>query len=97
MIARIWTTGIIPCKKHEYFEFAKIYSIPMFKRQKGILGVNIFVKDDKSLVLTYWNDKKEIDAMENDLLYIQTVNKIRNAGLLTEPQQLEIFDASIRI
>jgi len=97
MIVRIWTTGIILGKKHEYLKFAKIYSIPMFKKQKGILGVNIFVKDDKSLVLTYWNDKKEIDAMENDLLYNQTVDKIRNAGFLSETQQVEIFDASIQI
>lgn len=97
MIIRIWTTGPIPSKKNQYLEFAKIYSIPMFKKQKGILGLNILVKDDKSLVLTYWKDKKQIDAIENDLLYHQTVDKIRNAGFLAEPQQVEIFDAAIQM
>lgn len=97
MIVRIWTTGIIPGKKHEYLEFAKNYSIPMFKKQKGILAANLLVKNDKSFVLTYWKDIKDINAMENDLLYHQTVDKIRNAGFLTEPQQVEIFDAPIQI
>lgn len=96
MIIRIWTTGLIPGRMHEYLEFADKYSIPMFKQQKGILGVNVLVKEDKSLVLTYWKDIKDINAMENDLLYNQTVDKIRNAGFLKDPQQVEIYDAPIQ-
>ncbi|WP_228853055.1 hypothetical protein [Aegicerativicinus sediminis] len=58
MIVRIWTTGIKPGKNKEYLEFANKYSIPMFKQQKGIMGVTIFTKDYKSSVLTYWKKKK---------------------------------------
>ncbi len=95
MIIRIWTTRFIPEKKDDYLNFAKENSIPMFKLQKGILGVNVLVKDDKSLVLTYWDDKDDIALMENNILYKETVAKIKDSGFLKAPQQVEIFDVPL--
>lgn len=92
MIIRIWTTRFIPEKKDDYLNFAKDNSLPMFKLQKGILGVNVLVKDDKSLVLTYWDNIDDIALMENNILYKDSVAKIKDAGFLIEPQQVEIFD-----
>jgi heme-degrading monooxygenase HmoA len=64
----------------------------MFKEQVGILSVNVLIKEDKSLVLTYWNNKQDIVRMEKNALYILTVNKIIQQGFLTGPQHVEIFD-----
>lgn len=68
MIIRVWTTGLVPGKRNDYLAFAKNHSLPMFKRQAGILGVNVLLKEGKSLLLTYW--KENIAAMEKSILYM---------------------------
>ena len=95
MIVRIWSTGLIEEMKDGYLNFAKNNSLPMFRQQEGILGVNVLVKEDKSLVLTYWNNMEDIIKMENNALYKHTVAAIQISGFLKAPQDVEIFDAPI--
>lgn len=69
----------------------------MFKKQPGILGLKVLIKDNKSLVLTYWSNNEDIAKMEKNTYYIETVRKINNAGILTEPQQVEVFEVPIHL
>ena len=95
MVVRIWTTGLGKGKTEEYLKFARDYSVPMFKKQIGILGVTVLIKGNKSQVLTYWNEEENIALMENNNLYKETVNKIMEAGLLGKLQNVDIFDSPI--
>lgn len=95
MIVRIWTTGLVKGKTEEYLKFASEYSLPMFKKQSGILGATVLIKGNESQVLSYWNKKEDIDLMESNDLYQETVNKIMHAGLLGNQQSIEIFDSPI--
>ncbi|HET9055501.1 MAG TPA: hypothetical protein VFN30_01510 [Chitinophagaceae bacterium] len=68
MLVRIWTTGIVPGKETEYLNFANEYFIPMFRKQAGLLNVNILIKPGKSLVFTYWENEEDIVSMENNAI-----------------------------
>ena len=92
MIARIWHTGIVAGKVDDYQEFANQKSLPMFRQQKGLIGVQILTQKDKSLVITLWNDENDIHKMEQNPVYIQTVNEIIETGFLTDEQHVEIFE-----
>jgi hypothetical protein len=39
MLFRIWRTGVKRERLKEYEEFERSYSLPMFERQEGCLGV----------------------------------------------------------
>ncbi len=87
----------MPGKAHDYIDFANRYSVPMFKMQNGILGLHVLIKDDKSLVLSYWRKREDMEAMETNELYIQTGDQIRNAGILMESPQVEIYEVPIAL
>ena len=39
MVARIWRTGVKPERFEEYERFARERSLPMFRAQRGFIGV----------------------------------------------------------
>ncbi len=39
MLARIWRTGVRPERFEEYARFAHERSLPMFREQRGFIGV----------------------------------------------------------
>jgi heme-degrading monooxygenase HmoA len=92
MIARIWSTGIVQGKLADYQRFAQSVSLPMFKQQTGLVGVQLLTQPTRSLVITLWKDRADIGRMEQDPVYLATVAAIGGQGFLTGEQKVEVFD-----
>jgi heme-degrading monooxygenase HmoA len=92
MIARIWSTGVAEGRLADYRQFAQLGSLPMFKQQTGLLGVQLLTQPTRSLVITLWKDHADIGRMEQDPVYLATVAAIGDQGFLTGEQKVEVFD-----
>ncbi len=92
MIARIWSTGIVQGRLADYQRFAHSVSLPMFRQQAGLVGVQMLTQPTRSLVITLWKDRADIVRMEQDPVYLATVTAIGHQGFLTGEQQVEVFD-----
>ncbi len=77
MLVRIWRTGVDAARLAEYGEFERKRSLPMFREQRGLLGV-LFLReaDDRAAALTFWEDGEALLA----------------AGLLRGEQPVEVFE-----
>ena len=93
MVARIWRTGVKPELFEEYERFARERSLPMFREQRGFIGV-LFMREgeDRAAVLTLWEDEKALEELETSPLYRQTVEIILDTGLLAKEQTVEVFE-----
>jgi heme-degrading monooxygenase HmoA len=93
MLARIWRTGVKPDRFEEYERFARERSLPMFREQRGFIGV-LFMREeaDRAAVLTLWEDEEAIEALEASPLYRRTVEVILGSGLLAGEQLVEVFE-----
>ena len=93
MVARIWRTGVKPERFEEYDWFARGRSLPMFRKQRGFIGV-LFMREeeDQAAVITLWEDEKAVEELEASPLYRQTVEVILGSGLLAKEQSVEIFE-----
>ena len=92
MLARIWRTGVRPERFEEYARFAHERSLPMFREQRGFIGV-LFMREeaDRAAVLTLWEDEKAIEELEASSLYRQTAEVILGSGFLAGVQSVEVF------
>ncbi|MCZ6653710.1 MAG: hypothetical protein O7D91_11875, partial [Planctomycetota bacterium] len=76
MFVRIWSTEVNNDRFEEYESFANRYSLPMFQKQDGCLGV-LFLKGSANCkVVTFWRDQKAIDGLNNTESYNETVKAI---------------------
>ena len=93
MIARIWKTGVKAERFEDYDRFAHERSLPMFREQRGLLGV-LFLREsaDRAGVLTLWEDENAIEELESSPRYQQTVADILEGGFLTGEQSVEVFE-----
>ncbi|MDQ5809274.1 MAG: antibiotic biosynthesis monooxygenase [Actinomycetota bacterium] len=93
MMARIWRTGVKPERFDEYERFARERSLPMFREQRGFIGV-LFMREraDRAAVLTLWEDEKAVEELESSPLYRQTVEAILGSDLLAWEQSVELFE-----
>jgi heme-degrading monooxygenase HmoA len=93
MVARIWRTGVNPERFEEYERFARERSLPMFREQRGFIGV-LFMREeaDRAAVLTLWGDEKAVEELEASPLYRQTVEAILGSGLLAAEQSVEVLE-----
>jgi heme-degrading monooxygenase HmoA len=93
MVARIWRTGVKPERFEEYERFARERSLPMFREQRGFIGV-LFMREeaDRAAVLTLWEDERTVEELEASPLYRQTVEVILGSGLLAKEQSVEVFE-----
>ena len=93
MVAHIWRTGVKPERLVEYEQFARERSLPMFREQRGFIGV-LFMREkaDRAAVLTFWEDEKAVEELEASPLYRQTVEAILGSGFLAEEQSVEVFE-----
>ncbi len=93
MVARLWRTGVKLERFEEYEQFARERSLPMFREQRGFIGV-LFMREkaDRVAVLTLWEDGKAVEELEASLLYRQTVEAILGSGLLAKEQTVEVFE-----
>ena len=94
MVIRLWVTGLVPSKVKEYDEFANSRSLSMFKSLDGCLGVIFLRSGERGYVVSFWWDMASIDALKTSALYKATVADISVAGFLSEPQTVEILDAT---
>ena len=92
MIARIWSTGIAEGRLADYQRFAQSISLPMFRKQSGIVGVQLLTQPSRSLVITLWNRTDDISRMEQNQVYLATVAAIQSQGFLTGEQKVEVFE-----
>jgi heme-degrading monooxygenase HmoA len=93
MVTRIWRTGVTPERFEEYDRFARERSLPMFRKQRGFIGL-LFMREkaDRAAVLTFWEDEKAVEELEASPLYRQTVEAILGSGLLAKEQSVESFE-----
>ena len=93
MVAHIWSTGVKPERFQEYEQFARERSLPMFREQRGFIGV-LFMREraDRAAVLTLWEDEKAVEELEASPLYRQTVEAILGSDLLAWEQSVELFE-----
>ena len=93
MVARIWRTRVKPERFEEYDRFARGRSLPMFRKQRGFIGV-LFMREeeDQAAVLTLWENEKAVEELEASPLYRQTVEVILGSGLLAKEQSVEVFE-----
>jgi heme-degrading monooxygenase HmoA len=94
MIIRLWVTGLVPSRVNEYDEFANLRSLRMFKSLDGCLGVTFLRSSERGYVVSFWRDMSSVDALETSALYKATVADILAAGFLSDPQTVEILDAT---
>ncbi|WP_232668566.1 hypothetical protein [Pseudonocardia sp. TRM90224] len=91
MIARIWRTGLDEARTDEYERFVEERSLPMFRRQDGLVGVLFTRIDGGRAVITLWRDEQAVEALESAADYRETVAAIGAAGFLRAPQEVELL------
>lgn len=91
-IARLWHTRIDPERAEEYEAFARDISLPMFQAQTGYGGVLMFRDGSECTVLTLWKSVDAVEALDASPIYRSTVERIKAAGFLREPQSVTIAD-----
>ena len=95
MLARIWRTSVDAARLAEYGEFERKRSLPMFREQRGLLGV-LFLReaDDRAAALTFWEDEEAIQALATSPSYNRTVETLLATGLLRGEQTVEVFEVN---
>jgi heme-degrading monooxygenase HmoA len=76
----------------EYSHFAQRNSVPMFRAQPGFDGVLFAAKDGERAVITLWEDRTSVEALDNSDSYTTTVAAIEAAGFLEGKSTVEIFE-----
>ncbi|GEM_PF-959530 len=92
MIIRIWRAEVDPSRVAQYEEFAREHSLPMFRKQRGLLGVVFSRASNRALVLTIWENQEAIADLEASPTYRDTVTRIHRAGFVREDTTVELFD-----
>ncbi len=92
MIVRIWRTGIDPGRVEEYETFAREYSVPMFRKQRGFQGVLFLRMGGRAAVITLWGNMYAVERLAGSPSYQETVKRIVETGILEGDQTVEIFE-----
>ena len=93
MLVRIWRTGIDRGWLQEYASFEEERSLPMFREQRGFLGV-LFLREgaDRAAALTLWEDMAAVEALATSSSYLRTVEELVDTGLLIGGQSVDVFE-----
>ena len=92
MLVRIWRTGVDAARLAEYERFEREHSLPMFRAQRGLVGV-LFLREaeDRAAALTIWEDEGALRELEASASYERTVERSLSTGLLKGEQTVEVF------
>ena len=92
MLVRIWRMGVDAARFAEYEEFEREHSLPMFRAQRGLVGV-LFLREagDRAAALTVWEDEGTLRALDASPSYARTVEKLLATSLLKGEQTVEVF------
>ena len=92
MIIRVWRTKIDSTRMSEYEQFAQEQSLPMFRRQPGLVGVLFSGRQRDRAVLSMWRDLASVEALAHSATYQETVEQLNATGLLVGETSLEVFE-----
>jgi heme-degrading monooxygenase HmoA len=89
---RIWRTRLDLERLDEYERFVEEQSKPMFRAQQGFRGVLYSRRRDEVAVLSFWDDKAAVDALDTSATYQQAVRTIGETGFLRGESILDVFE-----
>jgi heme-degrading monooxygenase HmoA len=92
MIIRIWRTQVDPARLEEYELFAKKHSLPMFRAQRGFLGVLFVGAGSERAVISLWEDAEAVAALDSSPSYREAVARISATDFLAGSSSVEAFE-----
>jgi heme-degrading monooxygenase HmoA len=92
VVVRMWRTQIDPLRAHEYERFALEQSLPMFRGQRGFVGVLFERRGSHCAVVTLWADMSAADGLEQSPTYRPTVERRLARGRPTGDSEVERFE-----
>ena len=93
MILRIWRAKLNPACLEAYRRFERERSLPMLRRQPGLLGV-LFLRSmgDQAASITIWEDRGTVEALASSPSYQRTAYELAQSGMLAAEQSEEVFE-----
>ena len=88
MIARVWQARIDIQRAAEYDTFAQARSLPVFQAQRGFRGCAFLGDDAQRIVLTLWDGKDDVEALEGSAQYRELVADIMRSGFIQDTTPL---------
>jgi heme-degrading monooxygenase HmoA len=88
---RIWRTQVDEAQAEQYERFAAAESLPMFRAHEGFEGHLSGRRGGDCVVITIWRNDATADALEASQRYRDTVARIKAAGFLVGPSEVERF------
>lgn len=94
MILRVWRAKIVPERVGEYRRFDREQSLPMLRRQPGLLGVlfSWAAGDCTTISVTIWEDMGAVQALQSSPSYRKTTHKLDESGLLASEKSVELLE-----
>jgi heme-degrading monooxygenase HmoA len=95
VILRIWRAKLNPARLEAYRRFERERSLPMFRKQPGLLGV-LFLREaeDRAAEITLWEDRGTVEALASSPSYRRAIRELAESGLLVREQSVEIFEVA---
>jgi quinol monooxygenase YgiN len=91
MLVRIWRTRVDPTREEEYIRFTEEFSRPMFQQAPGCLTAVFLNRPPHFGALSYWTDDDALAAFLSSPIYLDTVRRLEETGLLTSQSKSEVF------
>jgi heme-degrading monooxygenase HmoA len=92
MIIRRWQTQIDEARAAEYEEFARRRSVPMFRQQPGFAGALFGMRNGERVVITLWETRRAVDALETSESYQDTVAALESTGFMEGGSSTDVFE-----
>lgn len=93
MPVRTWRVKIHPERINELENFAHTYSLPMFQKQVGCLGVLFTRKGSDCATISVWENAEAIERLKSSSTYRETVRQIEATGMLEGEQSVEVLQS----
>jgi heme-degrading monooxygenase HmoA len=87
----MWSTQVDPERLDEYLRFAHTISLPMFREQRGFLGVLFAGDGGRQIVISFWSDLDAVATLASSSSYSHTVQAIEATGFLRGSSHVEVF------
>jgi heme-degrading monooxygenase HmoA len=88
---RIWRTRLDLDLLDEYERWVEERSKTMFREQPGFRAVLFTRSDDQIAVLSFWDDRSAVEALEDSPSYRQAVREIGETGFLLGESSVEVY------
>jgi heme-degrading monooxygenase HmoA len=93
VILRIWRAKLNPARLAAYRHFELERSLPMYRKQPGLLGV-LFLREaeDRAASLTVWEDRGAVEALTSSPSYRETTHELAESALLAGDHSVEVLE-----